>query len=45
MTGPEMLRAFEEIGDEIAPMHRHGSVEEIARAVPFPAFDAAFHHR
>lgn len=34
--------AFEEIGDMITPMKRHGTVEEVARAVLFLAFDATF---
>lgn len=34
--------AFEELGDQITPMKRHGSSEEVARAVLFLAFDATF---
>ncbi|MFE9560503.1 SDR family oxidoreductase [Streptomyces sp. NPDC006487] len=41
-ASPEMLQAFEKVGDEITPMRRHGSSEEIARAVLFLAFDATF---
>jgi NAD(P)-dependent dehydrogenase (short-subunit alcohol dehydrogenase family) len=38
----EERAVFEKIGDDITPMKRHGSVEEIARAVLFLAFDATF---
>ncbi|MEU6986589.1 SDR family oxidoreductase [Streptomyces sp. NPDC046324] len=38
----EERAVFEKIGDEITPMKRHGSVEEISRAVLFLAFDATF---
>ena len=34
--------AFEEIGDRITPMKRHGTPEEVAEAVLFLAFDATF---
>jgi NAD(P)-dependent dehydrogenase (short-subunit alcohol dehydrogenase family) len=34
--------AFRELGDQITPMKRHGSAEEVARAVLFLAFDATF---
>jgi NAD(P)-dependent dehydrogenase (short-subunit alcohol dehydrogenase family) len=34
--------AFRKLGDEITPMKRHGTVEEVARAVLFLAFDATF---
>jgi NAD(P)-dependent dehydrogenase (short-subunit alcohol dehydrogenase family) len=34
--------AFEQLGDEITPMKRHGTPEEVARAVLFLAFDATF---
>lgn len=34
--------AFEELGDQITPMKRHGSPEEVAKAVIFLAFDATF---
>jgi NAD(P)-dependent dehydrogenase (short-subunit alcohol dehydrogenase family) len=30
------------IGDAVTPMKRHGTVEEVARAVLFLAFDATF---
>ncbi|AUG80446.1 short-chain dehydrogenase [Kitasatospora sp. MMS16-BH015] len=38
----EMLAAFEAIGDQLTPMRRHGSSEEVAQAVLFLAFDATF---
>lgn len=38
----EERAAFMKLGDEITPMKRHGSVEEVARAVLFLAFDATF---
>lgn len=34
--------AFEELGDRITPMKRHGSSEEVAKAVLFLAFEATF---
>jgi NAD(P)-dependent dehydrogenase (short-subunit alcohol dehydrogenase family) len=34
--------AFMKIGDEVTPMKRHGTPEEVARAVLFLAFDATF---
>ena len=34
--------ALKKLGDEITPMKRHASVDEIARAVLFLAFDATF---
>lgn len=34
--------AFSKMGDEQTPMKRHGSVEEVARAALFLAFDATF---
>ncbi|MEO5756167.1 MAG: SDR family oxidoreductase [Mesorhizobium sp.] len=41
-ASPEQRAAFMAIGDAITPMKRHGSVEEVARAVLFLAFDATF---
>lgn len=38
----EERAAFEETGDQITPMGRHGSAQEVARAVLFLAFDATF---
>ncbi|MFC9328949.1 SDR family oxidoreductase [Kitasatospora sp. NPDC057015] len=38
----EMLAAFETVGDQLTPMRRHGSSEEVAKAVLFLAFDATF---
>lgn len=37
-----MLAVFEKVGDTITSMRRHGSSEEVARAVLFLAFDATF---
>lgn len=34
--------ALKRLGDEITPMKRHGSAEEVARAALFLAFDATF---
>jgi hypothetical protein len=34
--------AFHQIGDTITPMKRHGTAEEVAKAVLFLAFDATF---
>ena len=34
--------AFREVGDEATPMGRHGTAEEVARAVLFLAFDATY---
>jgi NAD(P)-dependent dehydrogenase (short-subunit alcohol dehydrogenase family) len=34
--------AMKKLGDEITPMKRHGSAEEVARAALFLAFDATF---
>jgi NAD(P)-dependent dehydrogenase (short-subunit alcohol dehydrogenase family) len=40
---PEEERAaLRKLGDEITPMKRHGTVEEVARAALFLAFDATF---
>lgn len=41
-ASPEMRAAFEKAGDQLTPMRRHGSSEEVARAVLFLAFDATF---
>jgi NAD(P)-dependent dehydrogenase (short-subunit alcohol dehydrogenase family) len=38
----EEKAAFEKLGDEITPMKRHGTAEEVAQAVLFLAFDATF---
>jgi NAD(P)-dependent dehydrogenase (short-subunit alcohol dehydrogenase family) len=38
----EMLAAFEALGDQITPMRRHGSADEVAKAVLYLAFDATF---
>lgn len=38
----EERAAFERAGDEITPMGRHGTAEEVARAVLFLAFEATF---
>jgi len=35
-------RAFQAIGDSTTPMGRHGTVDEVATAVMFLAFDATF---
>lgn len=40
--GPEERRAFRQVGDQVTPMHRHGTAEEIAAAAIFLAFDATF---
>jgi NAD(P)-dependent dehydrogenase (short-subunit alcohol dehydrogenase family) len=34
--------AFSKLGDEVTPMKRHGTVDEVARAALFLAFDATF---
>jgi len=34
--------AFKKLGDDITPMKRHGTAEEVARAALFLAFDATF---
>lgn len=39
---PEERAAFRSIGDEVTPMKRHGTPEEVARAALFLAFDATF---
>jgi NAD(P)-dependent dehydrogenase (short-subunit alcohol dehydrogenase family) len=41
MTAEERA-AFHRVGDEVVPMRRHGSPEEVARAVLFLAFDATY---
>ena len=38
----EERAAFMKVGDEVTPMKRHGTPEEVARAVLFLAFDATF---
>lgn len=38
----EQKEAFEKLGDEITPMKRHGTVEEVVQAVLYLAFDATF---
>ena len=38
----EKRAALKKLGDEITPMRRHGSADEVARAVLFLAFDATF---
>lgn len=35
-------KAFKEIGDQVTPMKRNGTAEEVARAVLFLAFEATF---
>jgi NAD(P)-dependent dehydrogenase (short-subunit alcohol dehydrogenase family) len=35
-------KAFKEIGDQVTPMKRNGTADEVARAVLFLAFDATF---
>lgn len=39
---PEQRREFARIGDQITPMKRHGSADEVARAALFLAFEATF---
>lgn len=41
-ASPEERAAIEKVGDEITPMKRHGTAEEVARAVLFLAFEATF---
>ncbi|SEP86314.1 NAD(P)-dependent dehydrogenase, short-chain alcohol dehydrogenase family [Lentzea xinjiangensis] len=38
----EVLDAFKQEGDEITPLKRHGTMDEVADAVLFLAFDATF---
>jgi NAD(P)-dependent dehydrogenase (short-subunit alcohol dehydrogenase family) len=38
----EERAAFMKIGDEVTPMKRHGSPDEVARAVLFLGFEATF---
>lgn len=38
----EWRTGFSELGDEVTPMKRHGTPEEVARAALFLAFDATF---
>ncbi len=38
----EWRAGFSELGDEITPMKRHGTPEEVAKAALFLAFDATF---
>jgi NAD(P)-dependent dehydrogenase (short-subunit alcohol dehydrogenase family) len=38
----EERAAFMKVGDEVTPMKRHGTPEEVARAVLFLGFDATF---
>jgi NAD(P)-dependent dehydrogenase (short-subunit alcohol dehydrogenase family) len=43
VDAPAELRAeFSRIGDEVTPMRRHGTAEEVAAAALFLAFDATF---
>lgn len=39
---PEERAALEKLGEEVTPMKRHGTPEEVARAVLFLAFEATF---
>ncbi|KOV85778.1 short-chain dehydrogenase [Nocardia sp. NRRL S-836] len=38
----EVLRQFKEQGDQITPLKRHGTSDEVAKAVLFLAFEATF---
>jgi NAD(P)-dependent dehydrogenase (short-subunit alcohol dehydrogenase family) len=38
----EELKAFEILGNNITPLKRHGSMEEVATAVKFLGFEATF---
>jgi NAD(P)-dependent dehydrogenase (short-subunit alcohol dehydrogenase family) len=38
----EEKTAFKKLGDEVTPMKRHGTAEEVARAALFLAFEATF---
>jgi NAD(P)-dependent dehydrogenase (short-subunit alcohol dehydrogenase family) len=42
MLSPEERAQMQVLGDQVTPMKRHGTVEEIARAVLFLGFDATF---
>lgn len=42
MLSPEERAQMEALGDQVTPMKRHGTVEEIARAVLFLGFEATF---
>jgi NAD(P)-dependent dehydrogenase (short-subunit alcohol dehydrogenase family) len=41
-ASPEERAELARVGDEITPMKRHGSAEEVARAALFLAFEATF---
>ena len=41
-ASPEERAELARVGDEITPMKRHGTAEEVARAALFLAFDATF---
>ena len=38
----EERAGLKKLGDEVTPMRRHGSADEVARAALFLAFDATF---
>jgi NAD(P)-dependent dehydrogenase (short-subunit alcohol dehydrogenase family) len=38
----EERATFKKLGDEVTPMKRHGTADEVARAALFLAFDATF---